>query len=115
MKSANDNANTRLALAGGTLTGGVYQTVRTITSGAAWDLSTGNFWEFAGGTIANPSNATAGMSGLIRVAAAVSGWGSNFDFPGGTAVAPAAFPALIPYYVSGTNVIMIGTPIEGIT
>jgi len=115
VKSANDNANTRLALAGGTLTGGVYQTVRTITSGAAWDLSTGNFWEFAGGTIANPTNATAGMSGLIRVTDPISGWGTNFDFPGATPVAPATFPALIPWYVSATNVIMIGTSIEGIT
>ena len=97
------------------MTGGVYQTVRTISNNSTWNMSTGNLWHFGGGTIANPSNVTAGMSGLIRVSAAISAWGSNFDFPGGTAVAPAAFPALIPYYVSGTNVIMIGTPIEGIT
>ena len=115
VKSANDNANGRLSTSGGTMTGGVYQTVRTISNNTTWNMSTGNLWHFAGGTIANPSNATAGMSGLIRVAAAVSGWGTNFDFPGGTQVSPAAFPALIPYYVSGTNVIMIGTPIEGIT
>jgi hypothetical protein len=113
--TANTTANAALARTGGTMTGGVYQTVRTITSGAAWDLSTGNFWEFAGGTIANPSNATAGMSGLIRVTDPISGWGTNFDFPGGTAVAPTTFPAIIPWYVSATNVIMIGTPIEGIT
>lgn len=115
VKSANDNANNRLARSGGTMTGGVYQTVRTISNNSTWNMSTGNLWHFGGGTIANPSNATAGMSGLIRVAAAVSGWGTNFDFPGGTQVSPTAFPALIPYYVSGTNVIMIGTPIEGIT
>lgn len=115
VKSANDNANGRLSTGGGTMTGGVYQTVRTISNNTTWNMSTGNLWHFAGGTIANPSNATAGMSGLIRVAAAISGWGVNFDFPGGAAVAPAAFPALIPYYVSSTNVIMIGTPIEGIT
>jgi len=51
----------------------------------------------------------------VRVTDPISGWGTNFDFPGGTAVAPATFPALIPWYVSATNVIMIGTPIEGIT
>lgn len=113
--TAQSTANAALARTGGTMTGGVYQTVRTISNNSTWNMATGNLWHFAGGTIANPSNATAGMSGLIRVAAAISGWGTNFDFPGGTAVAPAAFPALIPYYVSGTNVIMIGTPIEGIT
>ena len=115
VKLANDNANGRLSLSGGTLTGGVYQTVRTISNNTTWNMATGNFWHFAGGTIANPSNATAGMSGLIRVTDPISGWGSNFDFPGGTAVAPTTFPAIIPWYVSATNVIMIGTPIEGIT
>lgn len=115
VKSANDNANNRLARSGGVMTGRIEQTVRTISNNSTWNLNTGNLWNFGGGTIANPSNATAGMSGLIRVTAAISGWGSNFDFPGGTAVAPAAFPAIVPFYVSATNVIMIGTPIEGIT
>ena len=115
VKSANDNANGRLSTGGGTLTGGVYQTVRTISNNTAWNLSTGNLWTFAGGTIANPTNATAGMSGLIYVTAAITAWGANFDFPGGTAVNPATFPAICPFYVSATNVIKIGTPVEGIT
>lgn len=104
----------KLNLTGGTLTGGIHQTVRTITSGAAWNLNTGNLWTFAGGSIANPTNATAGMSGLIRITAAVTGWGTNFRHPGGTPLAPAAFPAVVPFYVAANNVVMLGSAVEGI-
>jgi len=107
-------ANAALPTAGGTLTGGVYQTLRTITDNTAWDLSTGNQWTFAGGTIANPSNATAGMSGLIYASDPITGWGTNLDFPGGTALAPSAYPVVIPFFVQATNVIKLGNATEGI-
>jgi hypothetical protein len=111
--TANTTANAALARAGGTMTGGVYQTVRTIGNNSTWNMNTGNLWTFAGGTIANPSNATAGTSGLIRVTGAISGWGTNFDFPGGTALAPAT-PAVIAYYVATSNQILLSSPVEGL-
>ena len=99
---------------GGTFTGGIYQTVRTIGNNTAWNMATGNLWTFAGGTIANPTNATAGCSGVIRVTGAIAGWGGNFDFPGGSAPT-ATTPAVFPYYVAANNVILIGNPTNSIT
>ena len=99
---------------GGTFTGGIYQTLRTIGNNSTWNMATGNLWTFAGGTIANPSNATAGCSGVIRVTGAVTGWGGNFDFPGGTPPTETV-PAVFPYYVAANNVILIGNPTNSIT
>jgi len=97
-----------LTTGGGTLTGAIRQTPQTIPNNGAWDLDTGNYWHFAGGTIANPTNATAGMSGLIYVTAAITAFGSVFT--GGES--PSAFPAIIPFYINATNVIRLGNPVE---
>jgi hypothetical protein len=89
----------KLNLAGGNLTGGVTATERTITG--AMDLATGNFWTCGAIAIPNPTNAVAGMSGLIRLTGVPTGWGSNFS----TAPAVTATPAIVPFYVeSGTKI-----------
>ena len=101
-----------LRLSGDNLTGGVTATERTVTAGA-FDLATGNFWTAAAIDIPNPTNAVAGMSGLIRLTAAPTSWGGNFKHAGGSATAPTAFPAIVPFYVQATDTILVGKPVEG--
>lgn len=96
-------SSTFLPLAGGNLTGRVSQTERTITGGA-FNLSTGNFWTCGAITIPNPTNAVAGMSGLIRLTAAPLGWGTNFS----TAPTVTTTPAIVPFYVDGASSIRLG-------
>ena len=117
--AAGTNLDDRYVLeAGDTMTGGLYQTVRNIANNTAWDMSTGNLWVTAAdaATIAGPTNATAGMSGVIFCTAEVTAWGGgNFDFPGGAT--PATIPAnsVVPYYVRADNVICIGNATENVT
>jgi hypothetical protein len=102
-----------LPLAGGNMTGGVTATVRTITAGA-FDLATGNLWECAGIDVPNPTNAVAGMTGVIVFSDAPTSFDSNFKFPDGVAIAPSAFPAVVPFYVASPSEILLGNPVEGI-
>ena len=102
----------KLNLAGGTMTGHLSSTERTITA-SAFNLATGNFWTCGAIAIPNPTNATAGTSGLIRLTAAPTGWGANFKHAGGSATAPKAFPAIVPFYVQSATVILVGKPVEG--
>ena len=88
-------------------------TERTITAGA-FDLSTGNLWTCGAITVPNPTNAVAGQTGAIRITAGPVVWSANFKFPGGTAPTIAAFPAVIPYYVSGSSTILMGNAVAGI-
>jgi hypothetical protein len=88
-------------------------TERTITSGA-FDLATGNLWTCGAITVPNPTNAVAGQTGAIRITAGPVVWSSNFKFPGGTAPTIATFPAVIPYYVSGSSTILMGNAVAGI-
>ena len=74
-----------LPLDGGNMTGGVTATVRTITAGA-FDLATGNLWECGGIAVPNPTNAVAGMTGVIVFSAAPTAFGSNFKFPDGITI-----------------------------
>ena len=99
---------------GGNLTGGVTQTMRTITAGS-FDLSTGNLWNAGGITIPNPTNAVAGMSGLIVLLGAPTGWGGNFDFPGGNPPTVTTVPAVVPFMVMDAGTILMGNVIEGIS
>ena len=101
-----DPATGFLPLVGGNLTGGVTATERTITAGA-FDLATGNFWTCGAIAIPNPTNAVAGMSGLIRLTAAPSGWGGNFS----TAPTPTVFPSIVPFYVESANKIRLGSAV----
>ena len=102
-----------LPLTGGTMTGAIVNTERTITSGA-FDLSTGNIWTCGAITVPNPTNATNGQSGLIRITSGPVVWGSNFKFPGGAAPTISTFPSIIPYYVQSSSVILLGSVTEGI-
>ena len=79
-----------------------------------WDLSKGNFWYCGGSAIPNPTNATAGTSGLIRLTAAPTGWGTNLKHPGGAAETIAEFPAVVPFYVESPSVILLGKATQGI-
>ena len=81
------------------------QTERTITT--AFDLATGNFWTCGAIAIPNPTNAVAGMSGLIRLTAAPTGWGGNFS----TAPTPKVFPSIVPFYVESPTKIRLGAAV----
>ena len=78
------------------------------------DLSEGPYWTTSGGAIPNPTNATAGTSGLIRLTAAPTGWGTNIKHPGGAAETIAEFPAVVPFYVESPSVILLGKATQGI-
>jgi hypothetical protein len=99
--------------------GAVLQPMEDITAAGAWNLANGNLWQTSDGadddTIANPTNANAGMSGLIWTRAEITTWGDNFDFAGGTA--PASVPAnsVIPFFVRADNVIAIGAATENVS
>jgi hypothetical protein len=102
------------AVAGDNFTGTVTSTERTITAGA-FDLSTGNFWTCGNIAVPNPTNATAGTAGLIRVTAAPASFGGNFDWPAGAGyVAPTAFPAVVPFFVVSSTQILMGNFVQGI-
>jgi hypothetical protein len=103
-----------LDLTGGTMTGTLETTERTITA-SAFDLSTGNHWTCGAITVPNPSNCVAGTSGLIRITAGPVVWGSYFKFPSGSAPTIASFPAIIPFYVQSASVILLGNVSEGIS
>ena len=102
-----------LPTAGGTMTGAIRHTERTITS-SAFDLSQGNVWTCGAITVPNPTNAVNGQSGLIRITAGPVIWGSNFKFPGGAAPTISTYPSIIPYYVQSPTVILMGSVTEGI-
>jgi hypothetical protein len=105
---------TALKTDGDNLTGSLTATERTISAGA-WDLSTGNFWYCSGGiAVPNPTNATAGMSGLIRLAAAPTGWGTNIKHPGGAAESISSFPAVVAFYVESGTSILLSKATQGI-
>ena len=95
------------------LFGSIYGQERTIGA-SSFDLNTGNFWTCGAIAIPNPTNGVAGMSGLIRVTAAPTSFGSNWDFPGGTYTAPTAFPAVAPFYIVDSSTFLLGNWTEGI-
>ena len=97
-----------------TFTATVQTTERTITAGA-FDLATGNHWTCGAITVPAPTNATAGTSGLIRITAGPVVWNAVFKFPGGTAPTISSFPAIIPFYVQSSSVILMGNVAEGIS
>ena len=102
-----------LPLAGGTMTGAIRHTERTISTGS-FDLSQGNIWTVGAITVPNPTNAVNGQSGIIRITSGPVVWSSNFKFPGGVAPTVSTFPSIIPYYVQSASVILLGSITEGI-
>ena len=101
-------------LAGGNMTGTLSQTLRAITAGS-FDLSTGNVWTCGGINVPNPTNAVAGTSGLIVFTGIPTGWGSNFEFPGGTAPTIATMLAVVPFFVIDSGTILLGNATEAIS
>jgi len=93
---------------GGTLVGALRGAVGIISDNTVWDLSLANYWNFAGGTLANASNVEHGQSGLIFVTGAITGFGTMFT----NTQDVGATPAIIPYYTSAADVIRLGNPVE---
>ena len=91
----------------------VYSTENTATA-SAFDLNNGNFWTFGAIAVPNPTNQTAGMSGLLRVTAAPTSFAANWKFPGGSYTAPTSFPAVAPFFVQASGTILVGNWTEGI-
>ena len=98
----------KLNLAGGTLTGPLVTrqvtSVETAITAGSFNLALGSFWTAGAISIPNPTNAVAGMSGLIRLTAAPTGWGTHFS----TAPAPTVFPSIVPFYVESATSIRLG-------
>ena len=88
---------------GGVMSGSVTVPERTITT--SFDLSQGPYWTTGGGDIPNPTNAVAGMGGLIRITGEVTSWGSYF-YPS-EGVVPSG-TGNIPFYVESSTYICLG-------
>ena len=94
-------------LSGAAMSGSVTVPERTITT--EFDLSEGPYWTAGAIDIPNPTNAIAGMSGLIRLTDAPTSWDSNYSFSGD---APAEV-GMVPFYVEGPSSIIIGKVTPG--
>ena len=96
---------------GGEITGSLTTPIRTLTD-AAFDLSTGPYWQCAGGfLVPNPTEAVAGMAGLIRFDAAPTAWSANFKGPGGDMTAiEIKGKSIVPFFVNAADDIYIGWP-----
>ena len=88
-------------------------TERTITA-SAFDLSTGNLWTCGAIAIPNPTNGVAGQVGVIRVTAAPTSFGNQWDHPGGAYTAPTSFPAIAPFFVTSSTQFLLGSWTEGV-
>ena len=88
-------------------------TERTITA-SDFDLATGNLWTCGAIAIPNPTNGVAGQVGVIRVTAAPTSFGNQWDHPGGSYTAPASFPALAPFFVTSSTQFLLGSWTEGV-
>ena len=99
--------DTYLKASGGNITGAITSVEAEISG--SWDLSDGPFFVFNGGTVPAFSNGVAGASGLIRVTSAISGWTGNVVPLDVTLPSPTAFPSIIPYYVSDSSTVLLGS------
>jgi len=88
-------------------------TERTITA-SDFDLATGNLWTCGAIAIPNPDNGVAGQVGVIRVTAAPTSFGNEWDHPGGSYTAPTAFPAIAPFFVISDTQFLLGSWTEGV-
>jgi hypothetical protein len=110
-------SKTALEREGDNMTGKLSVTPSAIAAGAGgWNLATSNYWTVGAIAFPLPTGLSAGQGGLIQMSAAPSSWpaaGGILKYTGGTAPAPTAFPAILPYYSDGTNV-YLGKATEGI-
>jgi len=88
-------------------------TERTITA-SDFDLATGNLWTCGAIAIPNPTNGVAGQVGVLRVTAAPTSFGNQWDHPGGAYTAPASFPAIAPFFVTSSTQFLLGSWTEGV-
>ena len=95
-------------LSGAAMSGSTTVPERTV--GATFDLSEGPYWTAGAIDIPNPTNAIAGMGGLIRLSAEPTSWGSYFYFSGG--VTPTG-TGNIPFYVESPTYICLGKVTPG--
>jgi hypothetical protein len=101
---------------GDNMTGKLSVTPSAITAGS-WVLTTSNYWTVGAIAFPLPTGLSAGQGGLIQMSAAPTSWpaaGGILKYAGGTAPAPTAFPAILPYYSDGTNV-YLGKATENIS
>ena len=98
---------------GGEIDQSITTPVRAIASDA-FDLATGPYWSCGAVDVPNPTNAVAGMTGVIRFTAAPTSWAANFKFPGGTFDEPGEFPAIVPFFVQDASTIEVGYVTQGI-
>ena len=87
----------------------VRQHVKNVGNNTAWNMDETNCWTGTGGFIKNPSNATAGQTGIIYFNGAATSWDTYFKFSGGVAPDVPA-NSVVPYYVYNNNTILIGNP-----
>ena len=97
-----------LKASGGNITGAITSVETDITS-TTWDLEDGPFFRFAGGTVPAFQGAVAGASGLIRVTGAITGWNGNVVPLDSSLPSPTSFPSIIPYYVSDSSTVLLGS------
>ena len=95
-------------LTGAAMSGSVTVPERTITD-TEFDLATGPYWTAGAIDIPNPTNAIAGLSGLIRLTDAPTSWDSNYSFSGDV---PAA-AGMVPFYVESPTNIIVGKVTPG--
>lgn len=96
---------------GGVVTGSLTTPIRELKVDE-FDLSTGPYWQCAGGfLVPNPTSAVAGMAGLIRFDAAPTSWSANFKGPGGDMTAiEIKGKSIVPFFVNAADDIYIGWP-----
>ena len=93
---------------GGPINSSITTPERTITD-SDFDLSTGPYWRGTEGVnVPNPTNAVAGLAGIIKLEGAPASWGSNFS----TAPVTDVFPCIVPFYVDAPTSIRLGKAVE---
>ena len=111
-------AKTVVEREGDNMTGKLSVTPSAIAAGVGgWLLTTSNYWTVGALAFPLPTGLSAGQGGLIQMSAAPTSWpagGGILKYTGGTAPAPTAFPAILPYYSDGTNV-YLGKATENIS
>jgi hypothetical protein len=111
-------AKTVVEREGDNMTGKLSVTPSAIAAGVGgWLLTTSNYWTVGAIAFPLPTGLSAGQGGLIQMSAAPTSWpaaGGILKYTGGTAPAPTAFPAILPYYSDGTNV-YLGKATENIS
>lgn len=90
--------------------------VTPVAIAGSWNLLLSNYFTIGAAAVPTPTGMVAGQAGTLYMSAAPTSWpaaGGVLKYVGGTAPAPASFPAVVPYYSDGTNV-YLGNTVAGI-